>query len=229
MEQLRIFLSSSPLDGSLATALAQALRESGADVWQGEAQQQSGQLLDATAREIQLRPIFIVLLSKGAFASNWVRQECRWAYKLYQREPGRILLPVRAELFSPKDFSAIRYLESFPRVETNDGQPFAPIETIEQVLRLLLLARGKEHARLPEPHASNSVEQLLTYGKVLAARSAYEQALPYIQCATQATPNSWQAWAYLGWLDNLLGRHAEALDALGYALNLGGREPWLWA
>ncbi len=104
MEQLRIFLSSSPLDGSLATALAQALRESGADVWQGEAQQQSGQLLDATAREIQLRPIFIVLLSKGAFASNWVRQECRWAYKLYQREPGRILLPVRAELFSPKDF-----------------------------------------------------------------------------------------------------------------------------
>jgi hypothetical protein len=80
--QLKVFLSHSSQDKPVCDQLVTALRGAGADVWYDEHNLGAGQVLEEIQRELKARPVFLVLLSKHAFASQWVRRETTWAFNL---------------------------------------------------------------------------------------------------------------------------------------------------
>src|SRR5262245_50116696 len=96
MRQLRIIVSQSTADNLFGTDLVAALRQAGADVWYDQDNLRAGRLLERISRELRSRPIFIVIVSPAAFASEWVLHECRWAWSACLRESNRIILPVVA-------------------------------------------------------------------------------------------------------------------------------------
>jgi TIR domain len=142
MSQLRIFVSHSSQDKSFCDALVQALRATGADVWYDEQSLGAGHLLDVINRELAARPEFIVVLSKAAFASQFVTQECQWAYNLHLRVPGRVILPVTAQPIEPGDFNTWLFMEGFKRIEANGGRPLPQAEAIAKTLHALGLTPG---------------------------------------------------------------------------------------
>src|SRR5689334_3682823 len=117
--QARIFVSHSHVDHVFASELVQALWHASADVWYDEHNLGPGLLLGEITRELRARSVFIVLLSKDACASSWVRDECIWAYNLYRREPARIILPVTVRPVEHADFSSLLFIEDFKRIEAS--------------------------------------------------------------------------------------------------------------
>jgi CheY-like chemotaxis protein len=144
--QLRVFVSHSSEDKPFCDALVAALRGAGADVWYDEQSLGAGHLLNVISRELSSRLVFVVILSKAAFASRWVTQECQWAFNLYNREPDRVILPVVAQSITPSDFNAWLWLESFRRVEGREGMPLPAPEAIAETLRLLALISPSKEA-----------------------------------------------------------------------------------
>lgn len=160
MAQMRIFLSHSSTDRDFADALAKALRDVGADVWYDESHLGTGQLLDEISAQLPDRPTFLVILSKAAFASKWVKHECKWAFNLYEREPERIILPIVAQNLDPADWNAMLWLEGFRRVAASGGAPYPHAEAIQRTLRLLSLAPESNTTSLaPTQSAERRVEQ----------------------------------------------------------------------
>ena len=151
MGQMRIFLSHSSADRDFANALARALRDAGADVWFDELHLGTGRLLLEISRQLSNRPVFVVVLSKAAFNSDWVPRECEWAYIIYTREPNRIILPVAAGLIDPGDWYEMLWLEGFRRVAAPGGLPYPREEAIERTLRLLSLTSERYASRLATP------------------------------------------------------------------------------
>src|SRR5437879_4613910 len=89
----RVFVSHSQHDVEFARELVGALRAGGADVWCDEDTMQSGYLGPVIERELQTRPQFIVILSPAALRSQWVEEECRWAYIRLLRHPTYMIVP----------------------------------------------------------------------------------------------------------------------------------------
>ena len=81
-----------------------ALRGAGADVWYDEHNLGAGVLRREINAQLAARPVVIVILSKAALTSQWVQDECEWAYNLYRRKPKRLILPVVAAAYGPDDF-----------------------------------------------------------------------------------------------------------------------------
>src|SRR5690349_13214487 len=98
---MRIFVSHSSADHEFCTTLVKAMRDAGADVWYDQDDLGAGHLRRNISQELSTRSVFVVVLSKSAFASSWVQDECEWAYNLYSREPQRIILPVTADAYAP--------------------------------------------------------------------------------------------------------------------------------
>jgi hypothetical protein len=124
-EQLRVFVSHSHQDTAFCQQIVRALREAGADVWYDEHNLGSGQLMSVIQRELS-RPIFVLILSKAAFASRWVKRETTWAYEMNDRDPARVLLPVTAGQIERDDFSPQNewlFLHGYKRIE---APGFAP-------------------------------------------------------------------------------------------------------
>jgi CheY-like chemotaxis protein len=113
----------------------------------------AGHLLDAITRELAARRVFIVILSKSAFASTWVRQECQWVFQLYMREPDRVILPITAQPIEASDFNEWLFLESFRRIEATGYQPLPPKESIDKALNTLVLTPDEVSS---EPRPSRS-------------------------------------------------------------------------
>jgi tetratricopeptide (TPR) repeat protein len=227
--QLKVFLSHSSLDRAACDQVVGALRDAGADVWYDEHNLGAGQLLEEIQRELQARPVFIVLLSKNAFASQWVRRETTWAFNLANREPNRLILPITVGAIEPSDFNGQwLFLEDYKRVEARGMQPHPHEEMIAQALRLLALTPKGQAPISVAPQPAESVSDLLTQGRALQAQQKHAEALPFFQRATQLDPNSFDAWANLGYALNSLGRHAEALPAEERATKLDPNNAAAW-
>src|SRR5260221_14191297 len=135
MTQLRIFVSHSYQEKPFADALVRALRGAGADGWYDEHSLGAAHLPTEISEQVRRRPIFIVVLSKAAFASDWVRDECQCAYTSYKRDrPHRTILPVVAQPIEASDFDALIFLEDFRRIEGPGNTPYAPAEAIQRTL-----------------------------------------------------------------------------------------------
>lgn len=144
MASLKVFVSHSHADNAFCRQLVQALRTADADVWYDEQDMERGQLTTVIQRELDSRSVFIVILSKPAFASKWVRQETTWAYILASDDSNRIILPVTATPIDRNDFKGEHgwlFLLDYKRIEAENFQPFPIDETIRRTLSALGLAQ----------------------------------------------------------------------------------------
>lgn len=232
---MRIFLSHSHEDDAVCHDLVAALRAASADVWYDEQDLTSGQLLDVIQRELEQRPVFLVMLSKAAFASSWVRRETKWAYELADRDPTRIMLPVTVAPIERTDFSGEQgwlFLTDFKRIEASGYQPYAPPELIARTLGALLLTAGSGDDTAPPslaPQPGEPSEELLARGKALQAQNRPAEALQFFDQATQVAPTSFVAWANQGATLMNLGRYRDALAAYEHAIVLQPASPLLWS
>src|SRR5215510_8020335 len=140
MAQLRVFVCHSRVDQPACDALVKELRGAGADVWYEDDHLDTGRAMEAIERELQARPVFLVLLSPAALSSDRVQEESSLADRLAKRDPSRLILPV---LVTPLDQGAIwPWLQGYQRVEAAGGTPFSEDERIRETLRSLALAPG---------------------------------------------------------------------------------------
>jgi hypothetical protein len=163
-------LSHSHKDRATCLALVQALRAAGADVWYDEENMESGKLMEVVEGELRKRPVFVVILSPAALASEWVKDEFLWAYRLYKRDAKRIILPALVE---PVQEEAIwLWPQDFRRIETPVVTPFPEDERIRQTLRVLTLTPAGTAPVTPTPKPGERLEGLLTQGRAFSARQA---------------------------------------------------------
>jgi tetratricopeptide (TPR) repeat protein len=225
VHQMQVFLSHSSADAPFANTLVVALRGAGADVWIDDSHLGTGQLLEEITRQLATRPVFVVVLSKAAFASEWVRRECTWAFNLYGRQKNRLILPVVAEPLDPDDFNLMLFLEDFRRVEGPQHTPYPTNEAIAQTLRLLQLTVPTASV----PPQVESVIDLLTQGKALSAQARHSEALPLFERATQQAPESDDVWLNYWMVLDELGRKDEAEAAFDQWMQTepSSAETWL--
>src|SRR5579859_1598069 len=228
MEQLRVFVSHTHTDNEFCGALVRALRGAGADAWYDEHNLGAGQLLDEITRELRARPVFLVILSKAAFESKWVKQECRWAFNLYNREPNRLILPITAGAIAPADFDVLLYIEDFKRIEAPGFQPFARDEAIKRTLRTLALTPRGEASSSNAPAPTESADDLIARGKALTAQKDYAAAIPLFERATRLAPNDFSAWFNLAYTLDVAARYDEALVAWDRALGINPNDAAAW-
>lgn len=217
-----VFVSHAHADNAFAKALVAALRRAGADVWCDLESLGPGVMLrPAIMREINDRRIFIVVLSKSACASQWVREECEWAYDLRREEPdSRVYLPVLAGPLERADFRELLYLKAMYRVEGDNLQPLPQSEAIAEVLRLLGLTPAPEtHTPTLENHVRHS-EWVRNGVQLLNARD-YDGALAAFEQALALDANNPGACAGRGKALLGLGRTSEADAAFQRARQLG--------
>src|SRR5690348_11359942 len=127
MAQMQVFVSHSHQNNAFCAELVKALEGAGADVWYDDESLHTGRLGPIIERELRERPVFIVVLSPAALASQWVEDETRWAYGLYRSEPERIILPVLTEpLARAKDIWL--FLQDFKRIEAPGCKPLPRVQ-----------------------------------------------------------------------------------------------------
>jgi tetratricopeptide (TPR) repeat protein len=231
MAQMQVFVSHSHEDDAFCRAVVEGLRGAGADVWYDEHNLGSGQLMEVIQRELGRRPVVLLILSKAAFASRWVRREIVWAYELLDRDPSRLLLPVTAGPIARDDFSPEAgwlFLHDFKRIEASGYQPYPTDEAVRRLLHTLALTPAHEAPAPTTPQPSESAADLLERGKALIAQKRYADALPLIERATQLNPSSFDAWFNLGFILNELHRYTSALPAYDRALALDGNSAPAW-
>lgn len=223
--QMRIFVSHSHKDDDACHALVAALRDAGADVWYDEHNMRSGRLGPAIEKEIQERPVFVLVASPAALASRWVEDETRWAYGLSRNDEARILLPVLCEPVKEDDIWL--FLRDFKRIEGPGLTPYPEEERIRQMVRALALTQQGSGATTITPQSGESGDDLLTRGRGLIAQGKYAEALPFFQCAIQET-DAFDAWTGLGRTFNALGRPGDGLIACTCAAALNPEYAPAW-
>src|SRR5258708_25223257 len=219
MGQMRIFVSHSSQDNAFCDALVHGLGGAGTNGWDEQQNLGVGQLLDVITKELRDRKVFIVILSKAAFASQWVRQECKWVFNLSVREPERLILPVVAQPVERADFDEMLYIEDFRRIEGPANQPYSEAEAIAQTLALLSLTPASTAATSVPPEGT-STKELIARGKALIAQERYADAVPLFERATEQSSRSYNAWFGLGYALGNIERIEEALAAFNKAIAL---------
>ncbi|HEY7340896.1 MAG TPA: toll/interleukin-1 receptor domain-containing protein [Ktedonobacterales bacterium] len=230
-QQLRVFVSHSHEDDAFCRAIVTALRDAGADVWYDEHNMGSGLLMSVIQSELGTRPVFVVILSKAAFASEWVKREATWAYQMAEFDPTRTILPVTATPIAREDFTPASgwfFLYGYKRIEAPGYQAYAAHEAAGSVLRALSLTPVGEAPAPVAPQPTESVNDLLPRGRALLAQKKYLEALPHFELATQIFPSSFEAWANLGQTFFLLGSYEGALAPYDHALALDDKQAWVW-
>lgn len=228
MSQMMVFVSHAHEDEAFCRELVDALRKAEADVWYDEHNLHPGVLRNEIMRELANRPVFVVVLSKAAFASEWVRDECEWAYNLFKRKPDRLLLPVVAAPYDQDDFDLILYLESLKRVEGAGHQPYPLHQAIARTIQLLQLPTPHDALLDTAPEPTESADDLVDQSRALAAQGRHADALPLLERAAHLAPRNLDTWLNLGSALYMLRHDYEALDAYDQALALDPRNAVAW-
>jgi tetratricopeptide (TPR) repeat protein len=228
MTVAQIFVSHSSTDAAFTRMLVTALTAAGADVWYDERNLGHGILLDEITKQIGERTIFIVVLSKAAFASSWVRDECSWAYNLYRRRPTRVILPVVATQIDPGDFNTLLFMEGFVRIEGPNHRPFSRDESIRRTLNALALDSRSQRGFTPTSNTPYRTEDYLVYGKALNTRRQFAESELFLEHATRTTPTSKGAWGNYGFALDNLKKFPEALRAYDKSLSIDPTQAWIW-
>jgi tetratricopeptide (TPR) repeat protein len=219
--KIQIFVSHSHNDDAYCRELVDTLRSAGADVWYDEHNLGSGQLGPTIEQELRARPVFVLILSSAALASNWVEDECRWAYTLYRKDRSRTILPILAT--DVNEDAIWLFLQDFKRIEAPGVRPFVRSEAIQRTLHALGLSGPAA------PEQGETPEELVIRGKALSSQTKHAEAFPLFQRASQLAPSSFDAWFNLGFTLSSLGRYQEALAATEEAIAIDPSDTFAWA
>ncbi|HEU5345905.1 MAG TPA: tetratricopeptide repeat protein [Ktedonobacterales bacterium] len=237
-----IFVSHSHKDDAYCQAFVAALRAAGLDVWYDEHNATAGHLRELIERELRLRPIFVVVLTPAALASEWVTDECDWAYNLYRRDrANRVILPVLAETVNEDDIWL--YMQQFKRIEQAGLQPWPAAEAARRVaLALDPNAQIATTATTPPvatppptslPDRADELDALMARANALVSQGKRRDAIAVLRQATTLAPHSVAAWNTLGYqLDYMAVSQqeaSEALEAFERALLLEPNDAFAWA
>src|SRR5690242_564986 len=228
---LPIFISHNYKDNAFCEKLVAALKSAGADVWYDEHNMESGLLMETIMKELGRRKIFIVILSKDAFGSKWVRREAIWAYQLAEDDLTRTILPITAGPIDPTDFSPEEgwfFLKGFKRVEAPGYLPLAADEAIHRVMHALALTPAGEAPAPVEAQPGESASDLIIRGIALRGQKKYDDALKLFERAVQLDPNSANAWFNVGYSHDAVGDFPQALVAWDRAINLDRDNAAAW-
>ena len=232
MSTMNVFLCHSPEDTEIAKQVVAALRNAGADVWFEESNPDAPPSPDEIHHQIQMRPVFVVLLSKSVFASNQLKSACKSAFEAQQSDSNHIILPVVVAPIDSDDFDQMLFLEDYLRVEGVKYRPYPePEHMVARTLRLLALTSDDQASvALPStaPRATDLVDELMTEGLALATQKRWAEAQPVFQRAVEHDPKDARAWAQLGRTRVELQRDAEALTALDRSLALNDQQAATW-
>lgn len=228
---LSIFVSHRVENSAFCHALVTALRNAGADVWYDERHLGSDLPMNTIQQELERRTIFILLLSRHAFASRQIRRETILAYELADRDPARVLLPVTVGTIEASDFApgtSWLFLADFKRIEMSDYQPYPQAEAIGHVLHTLSLLSADNAPTPLAPQHPACAHDLIARGKALRDQRKLTEALPFYERATELTRHCFCAWANLGYIFCELGVYEQAISALSRALRLKCNDAATW-
>lgn len=224
MAQLKIFVSHSHQDDAFCRKLVTALRDAGADVWYDESNLGLGHISATIMEELSERAVFVVVLSKAAFKSDWVYNECFWTWRLSTDEPQRVMVPVTAQPIDRDDFKGRwLFLEPYKRIEAAGYQPYPQQEAIARTVRELIPIEGE-----CIPPLGATAEELTAQSKVFTLQEKYDCAARFCQRATELRPDYFSAWFNLAWTLNLNKRYVEATAACERALALSPNNSFAW-
>lgn len=203
-DAIRVFVSYSHQDAEYANRFVDRLRSSGLDVWYDRQGLLGGQEWAVTIeQELESRPVFIVLLSQAALASEWVRREIYFAVSQNVRGSSRIILPV---LISHDVAQMPMVLVEYQYIA---GE--SPDEAAQAVLRAL--------GRIVLP-GEPDVEAMVAQGATLRAAGDLAGALNILATAVDRDPLSVSAWVGYGQALAEAQRYDEAIRGFEQALEL---------
>lgn len=183
-----IFLSHSSADRDFANALAHLLRNSGMDVWYDDGNMASGNLMKSITQELSSSKAFVIILSKAALSSEWVRQEARWAVELAVQDPTRIIVPVMVSPVEPTDLTAGNgwlFLRGFQSVTVADHDPYAQADAVGRALQLQGIL----------PYIPPSTPEPATDDEPVSRSEAAPPPPPATEAPAEEAPTS--VWPYL--------------------------------
>lgn len=226
MAKLRAMVIYDASDRAFCEALVAGLRAGGADVWYDEEGWGPEVLRREMMEELAARPVTIIVLSKAAMNSAWVREECEWVNYADRWKAGRLVLPVVAAAYDKSDLKGMKSIKSFERIEAGRGNPVGEQEARARVfLAVGLWAAG---VMRPSPYMRETFDATLHAGRGLAQHEMYVAAQPLFERATGLEPMRVEGWSNLAWCLARLKRYQQALDASERALALRPRSAPDW-
>lgn len=232
--RMMVFVSHAHEDNVFCREIVKGLRGVGVDVWYDEYNMEPGELMAVIQRELDRRPVVVVILSKAAFSSTWVHREMTWAFELMDRDPSRLLVPITGGPIERNDFDPARgwlFLHPFRRIEAPGMRPYPESEAVRRLLHWLALRPDIEVSAPPAnddlPSAENA-DGLVARGKALAAQKEFAEAVSFFKRATELAPRLFAAWANLGRAYYEIGRYEPASDTDDRALAIDAKQAWVW-
>jgi TIR domain-containing protein len=167
MTDTTIFLSHSHKDNEYCETLVKRLESAGMDVWFDEEKLDEGELGEVIERELQLRDVFVVVLSPDALASRWVEKETRMFDTLQRDEPvpRRKLVPVVARPIVERRIWL--FLRDFKRQQGPGGAALSADEAAVRILHVL-----RSEAPLATPALASSPLSTPTPAPIASAADA---------------------------------------------------------
>ena len=136
---VEVFVSHTSADDAFGRKLVAALRAAGADVWYDEHEMPgTTTLMDELGRQIRRRRFFVLILSRSALASTWVKREAAIAFRHWSDDQIPIILTVTAGPLAQSDFrESWEFLADLPRIEALGSQPYPQEEAINRTIHTL--------------------------------------------------------------------------------------------
>jgi tetratricopeptide (TPR) repeat protein len=206
-EAAGIFVSHAHEDNAWCRVFVEALRQGGATVWYDEHNLGYGVIGDEIERELQARPIFIVILSPASVDKPWVRREMDAAMRLRDQTPQRIILPVMASKTEvPLFWRAYKWLSG------PGDSGLTASEAAGRVIHTLAIVPTGAPASRPSAGIETTAEAVMR-GDSLYTQKRYQEALAAYDWALTLNPENAEAWNSKGTVLHDLRRYNEALTA----------------
>ncbi|HUY78217.1 MAG TPA: tetratricopeptide repeat protein [Ktedonobacterales bacterium] len=238
MAKGRTFISYAHEDAHFCQLLYAALVAAGVDTWYDRTGQ-AGLLFPTIEQEIELRPVFLIVLTTSAIASNAVRHEVEHAQWCDIDDYTRLTLPIIFG-FTGKDDP--RLMESsrraFRNLYKNVGiiapenalvDDTAANNIIAEVLRSLQVSLRPAQLPSTDDLSDASPDELIFRGKVSRVQGNVRRTHVLFQRATQEAPESFDAWIGYALSQYQMGWFSDARDSFDHALGLTeGRSIVAW-
>lgn len=219
----KVFVSHAHEDNDWCRAFVQALRSAGADVWYDEHNLGYGALTEQIERELESRPIFLVVITPQSVIKRWVQREVTAAINLRDEDPTRVIIPVVAETAKIPLF-----WKEFKRACGPGDTGLAALDAAARIVRTLAIKPAEAPPTDEPSEVTETAEEANDRGKGLYAQRRYEEALAAYNHALDLDPGFTAALHNKGLSLERLRRYDDALAAYERALAIDPQRPLTW-